>query len=266
MQYGASQVFGAARILAVKNPGLQIQVSPNWTFQAENVRSFFVDDVPNIIIGTPDAYIDDFKPDLDNKLFVLTPDDYQHVLTANRFKIPVIDQIIKYPNQQPGFYFVRLAYRDDIQTILQQEKQLRHQLVHGQITLNGELVDIGYSKLDGMSIENAFDGSLDSHIKTYDANPLELDLVFPKPRMMEGLTVKVGGEPVNLSADVYADNVSTPIHYEKLATEVAAYKNVRLDFNPAMAVKRIHITILDVDAPDPSPVHLWEVTFNYPPQ
>ena len=134
-------------------------------------------------------------------------------------------------------------------------------MVTGQIALDGDVVKIGYSALDGTAVENAFDGNLDTLIKSRAANPLELDLEFPKTRKMEGLTVKVGGETVKLSVDVYEEKNSIPIHFEKQVGEVPGYKNITIDFTPIEAVKRIHIAIQDVYAPDPSIVHVCEVSF-----
>jgi hypothetical protein len=122
MQWGARQVFATAKDFLQRHPERTLYISPNWTFQSEVVRSFFAQDEEQIRIGTTDAAITDIDLQLAKKAFVLMPDEYERVRSSGRFQEPEVDEIIPYPNGLPGFYFVRLAYVDNIQDIVQSEQ------------------------------------------------------------------------------------------------------------------------------------------------
>jgi hypothetical protein len=263
MQWGSSQVFTAAREYAVKHPTTQVSISPNWTFTSEILRRFYVSDVSNIIIGTADAYMSDVKPGIENVLFVLTPDDYNKTVNSGWFKTPQIEMIIPYPDGKPGFYFMRLQYRDDIEQIAAAAKAELLRLVEQDITLNGEQVHVSYSPLDMGPIDNAFDGNLGTLVKTAGANPLVIELEFPSVHQMNSLTVKVGSEPVQVTVTLTDNNGATLGKFVQNAEgNVNGYKEVTVDFGGVMAVKKLRFELWDIDAPTPSNVHAWEITFH----
>jgi hypothetical protein len=262
MQWGSSQVFTTARDYAVKNPNTLVSISPNWTFTSEVLRLFYVADVQNIIIGTADAYMADYKTGIENVLFVLTPGDYEKTVNSNWFTSPQIEKIISYPDGNPGFYFVRLQYRDDIEQIVAAEKEKRLRLIEQDITLNGEQVHVSYSPLDAGPIDNAFDGDPGTLVKSGGANPLVIVVEFPTVHQLSGLTVKVGSEPVQVTVLLTGDGGNDLGKFVQGAEgNVNGFKDVNVDFSGALAVKKLRFELWDIYAPVPSNVHAWEITF-----
>lgn len=260
MQYGASQVFPAADEYARQHPGTTVYISPNWTFQGDVLREFFVPDSPFVKIGTADAYLTTIKTDIESSAFVFIPDDFRKMQASGKFKDLQPDEVLKYPDGSPGFYFVRLHYRDDIQQIMAADAEKRRQLLTEEINLKGEPVLVSHSRLDIGPINNLFDGDLDSLVKTTASNPLVVELVFPQPHELSGVTLHVGGEMVRLTATLTGPDDDQPLVFTQDAGEVKGYKDVALDFGGSHRVSKLRLELLDVNSPDPSNVHLWEIT------
>jgi len=260
MQYGARQVFQAADRYQKAHPEMMVYVSPNWTFQGDTLRRFFVPDNPSVRVGTADAFQREIKPEIAATLFVLTPSDFEAVQASQRFDPPQVEETITLPNGQPGFYFSRLQYRADIDQVVAAEASRRHVLEYGMVTIQGEQVKVGTPALDMGSAQNAFDGNLDTLLRTREANPLTLDLEFNSPRQVSGVVLRVGSETVDVTVTLTLPGSTEPIIYTRRAGEGDGYKDVAVDFNAPVKVVRLRIDLLDTYAPDPSNVHLWEVT------
>jgi hypothetical protein len=259
MEYGSSQVFAAARLYAQQHPDKQIDISPNWTYSPDILRRFFVQDVAQIHMETADIFMQSVRPGLENITFVFIPSDYQKVIASGWFKDPQVDLTVPYPDGTTGFYFVRLQYKDNIDQVIADQKAQLNRLVEGDITLNGEKVHVRYSPLDSGPIDNAFDGNLDTLVKTGGANPLVIELEFPTPRQLSSLTARVGSEPVTVTVTLTGDG-DVPLGTFSQQAGASGFKDVTVDFAGVKAVTKLHFELLDTLAPDPSPVHLWELT------
>ena len=262
MQYGARQVFLTVEKFHEQNPGIQIFVSPNWSFQTPLLARFFLPPGSPILIGTADAYMQEFKPDIAQTLFVLTPKDYQKVVGSGFFKEVVPELVIPFPDGNPGFYFVQLQYKDNIQQIFTALEENRHQLVYSTVTLDGQSVRVGYSALDMGPIGNAFDGDHSTLIKSKEANPLSIELEFPQGRLIRGVTASVGAEAIRLTVYLYGDNGNLLQQYSTEAGEVTGYKDISLDFGSQFTVMKLRIEILDILVSEPSNVHIWDIKLN----
>jgi hypothetical protein len=263
MQYGARQVFQAAEQFQKQHPDLQVVITPNWTFQSEVLRRFFLPESSPIRMGTADAYLSEIKPDLEKNEFVFIPDDYQKIVNSGWFKEPQVDQLLPYPDGSPGFYFVHLQYQDNVAQIAAAEKERRQRLLEQDITLDGQVVHVSYPLLDIAPIDNVFDGKLDSLIKTSEVNPLVINMEFTTARQMSSLTAHVGSETVDLTVVLTGED-GVPLGTFTQRGEngsVDGYKDVTIDFGGVKPVKKLHFEMLDTYAPNPSPVHLWEITF-----
>jgi len=146
-------------------------------------------------------------------MFVLIPSDLQKVASSGWFKDPQVDLTIPCPDGTPCFYFVRLQYQDNIDQIVAAQKALLNRLVEGDITLNGEKVHVRYSLLDSGPIDNAFDGNLNTLVKSGGANPLVIELEFPTPRQLTSLTARVGSEPVKVTVTLTGDGTFPWEHF-----------------------------------------------------
>ncbi|MCX8025099.1 MAG: glycosyltransferase family 39 protein, partial [Thermanaerothrix sp.] len=159
MQYGAQQVFAAVQDYLQAHPGTKILVSPTWANGTDVLARFFAGDPLPFELGNIDGFMNEYRPELDTLVLVMTPDEYERARNSPKFTDLRVEQILPYPDGQPGFYFVRLRYVDDIEAILEAERQQRRLLVEGQMTLpDGRQVQVAYSYLDMGEIQHAFDG------------------------------------------------------------------------------------------------------------
>ena len=260
LQWGAPQVYSTARGYIREHPQDIVLISPNWTFQGQTLRSFFVDDEPKIQVQAVTDFTDVYREDISLYVFVLTPEDFRQVQQSAKFKPPEILQITPYPDGREGFYWVRLLYVEDIDRVLENERAERHKLVKETLLLNGEEVTVQHSILDMGSITDLFDGNLDTVIRSAAANPLVVRLDFNRARTIKGVTAHVGVEPVTLTVEV-EDMEGVHRTFEVKSALVADYKDVTIDFGAALSVKSLKVLLYDDGISEPANVHLWEIRF-----
>ena len=260
MQYGASQVFSAAENYSQKNPDRPIFISPNWTFQSQVVRSFFVPENSPIEIGTPDAALINYQPQAEAATYVLIPDDYDKVVSSQLFKQVQVDQTLPYPNGQPGFYFVRLLYRDDAQAVFAQKEADRRKLVEEAMPLDSQNVIVRHTSLDMGPIGNIFDQDPNTLIRSQKINPLVIELEFAQPRSLSGVTLRLGSETVQASVTLYGDGPGVLASFVQQEGDSNGNKDLAMDFKRTFTVRRLHLELQDVYSPEDSFVHLWQLT------
>ena len=261
VQYSAGVVYPAAQEYQLQHPERTVFISPNWLFQSEILRKYFLPIDTPIRMGTPDRFITSIDPALDRTTFILTPTDLEKALASGKFKDPIFDLTLPYPDGRTGFFFTRLAYRDDIQQVMQAETERRHQLVSGEFRLDKEVVRVKYSALDMGPIGQAFDGNPDTLIKTLEANPLVIELEFAKPKQMSGLVARIGSETVRFTITLEVPGKPPEKFIQEAIEAETMYRDVKVSFGVEKLVKSLRFEMKDVNAPDPSNVHLWEVTF-----
>jgi 4-amino-4-deoxy-L-arabinose transferase-like glycosyltransferase len=260
VQWGAPQVFAQANRYVEENPNRSVAISPNWTFQGEQMRQFFLPNQPNVRIEAIEPYIYTLAPDiLENTSFLLTAEDLQKVEESGHFAPPQIEGQIAYPNDQPGFFLVRLHYVDNIDQILQAEFDLRHQLVPASWQIDALTVTGQVSQLDG-DIQNIFDGNPETLTRTAGVNPFVLEITFPEVQALRGVQVHVGAEAMRLNARVTTDPPQDDTLFILTAAKSDGFKDLTLDFEKVLNVQSMRLELLDLSAGDPSPVHIWEIT------
>lgn len=261
MQYGASQVYAAAKEYSQEYPELTIFVTPNFIFQADVVNRFFTSDDPKILPGTYEVFTYERRDDLEKSAFVLTPLDYQFVLQSNKFKPPTVDKILPYPDGNPGFYFVRLQYQDNIDEIFQAEIDALASPVSDTTVVNGETWQVLHSQLDMGPIGNLFDGTNLSLIRTAVANPLIVEITFPTPRKISGFKAEVGAEAVQLTVVIPRTDQNQPFTETKFFDISEGNKIVTIEFGETIETQVFYLELFDLYAPPRSNVHLWDVEF-----
>ncbi|NPV74852.1 MAG: hypothetical protein HPY59_00605 [Anaerolineae bacterium] len=261
LQWGAPQLYGAAREHILKHPQDVILISPNWTFQGQTLRNFFTDDHPQIRVQAVTDFLGAYQEDISQFVFVLTPEDFWQVQQSGKLKPPEVIQITPYPDGRDGFYWARLSYVEDITSILENERTERRKLVKETLLLDGEEVTVQYSTLDMGNIANVFDGDPDSLIRSAVANPLVVSVEFKEARPMRSVTALAGAEPVTLTVEV-TDSEGIHWTFKAQGALVADFKKVTVNFGAALDVKSLNILLYDDYVPEPANVHLWEIQFN----
>lgn len=260
LQWGAPQVYGAARDYILEHPQEVVLVSPNWTFQGQTLRNFFTDDHPRIRVQAVTDFLGAYKEEISHYVFVLTPEDFWQAQQSGKLNPPEVIRITPYPDGRDGFYWVRLSYVEDIIRVLENERAERRKLVKETIPLDGEEATVQYSTLDMGNIMNVFDGDPGSLIRSAVANPLVVGVDFKEARPMQSVTVRAGAEPVTLTVEV-ADSEGVHRTFKAKGALAPDFKDVTVNFGAPLAVKSLNVLLYDDYVPEPANVHLWEIQF-----
>ena len=260
MQYGARQIFSEAQDYLQKFPETHIILSPSWANGTDVVARFFLPDSTPIELGSIKGFVNEHKLLDQNTLFIMTPQEFTEVQESNKFKDIKLEKTLPYPDGNPGFYFVRLNYVDDIDQIFEAEKQARSMLQTGAVTIKGEESEVSYSTLDMGDIQNVFDKNEATLIRSLEANPMVIELGFNESLMVKGLTIKVGGVPTRVTAVLQVPDAPKPLYFKSEVPETPLPKDVALDFGKLIAVDGIHLEVLNIYDGEPAHVHVWEIT------
>ncbi len=260
MQYGGRQLFGAVVDYAHLHPDRRLLVSPVWTNGTDVVKRFFVPDNLPVELGSVTGYMFQRQPLDDSLVFVVVPEEFQQVVSSGKFKTVQVEQILSYPNGEPGFYFLRLSYVDDIDQILEAEHEQRMQLQHAAVTIAGQSADVGHSLLDIGAIENLFDGNEATLARTLEANPFVIDIQFNDSVTLNGLKFYIGGTNVQINAKLYTSD-QPPAEFQIQKQGTIADPRCDLDFGQAITTKHVRIEEKDLSQGEPGHVHLWEIGF-----
>lgn len=261
MQWGARQVFGEIRSILREKPQTRIILSPSWANGTDTIARFFFDDPLPFTIGSIEGYFVE-KKELDEKtLFIMIPEEYEKVLKSQKFADVRVERILPYPNGQPGFYFVRLRYADNIDEILEAEREARRALREAQVMIDGETAQVRYSYLDAGAIEMVFDGDLNTLMRTMEANPLQVQITFKHERTVRGMTAKIGGEPTRLVVELRDAAGKTLFKTEQEAPANPTPRLLTLEFGEVSGVVQVWLDVFNLNEPAPTHVHLWEFSF-----
>lgn len=259
MQYGATQIFGEIQNTLKASPNTKIVLTPSWANGTDVVERFFMSDSDPVTLASIDGYIFERKPIDQNTLFILIPDEYQRMLDSKKFTDIKVEKIMNYPDGSPGFYFIHMRYVDNIDAILEAEKEARRALISESVMVGGKPATVRYSMLDMGPIANVFDGDPNTLARTLEANPFVIELAFPQPRSISGVTLRVGGTPTEVKASLQLAGGGQTLVFDQDFPETPLMKDVTLNFGQARQVTVLHLEIKNIYDGEPSHVHVWEV-------
>lgn len=263
MQYGATQLFGEAIPAYLSaHPEGRLVVSPTWANGTDNFIRFFLtqDQQQRVSMANVDYFMKEQRPLEQNMVLVMTPLEYEQARSSGKFKQIEIAQALPYPDGSPGFYFVHLAYADNLAEIVAQEKAARSKPVTESIEIDGQMVQVSHSIFDGGQLRDLFDGDAFTLARGLEANPLIVELAFPQPRPLKGLTADFGSMDFTLTAKLYPEGSEEPVVYSEAYRGLPPDPHVELAFDkgPA-AVSRLRLEILQLNAGDEAHVHVREL-------
>lgn len=261
MQYGARQLYRAVLDYTAEHPETQVLVSPNWANGADVVARFFSPDPMPFQLGNIDPYLNQRLRLTENTLFVMTPEEFEHASSSGKFQDIQVEQTLHYPNGKPGFYFVRLRYVDNIDQILEQERERRRVLVEQQILIGGEAVSARYSMTDMGTVANLFDDNPDTVMRTLEANPMVVELSFPQPQALRGLSVIIGSARMEVTVRLYATPDSSPQEFVQTFLGSVSQPEWEIDFDQTLHAQLVHLEFKDLGQGEPAHVHVWEIRF-----
>ncbi|HEX7974385.1 MAG TPA: hypothetical protein VF498_08255 [Anaerolineales bacterium] len=124
----------------------------------------------------------------------------------------------------------------------------------------GQTALVRYPALDMGKIGDAFDGDDRTLMRTFEANPLVLEIGLVQPTLFRGIEARVGGTPQRVTVTVYQKNQPVPLVFSQTIAQTAQPRYASFPFpRPLENVERIRLEMLSINDGEPAHVHLWEV-------
>jgi len=263
MQYGAEQLFATIPEELAKSPDTHLHVSPNWANNPNAFLSFFLNEEQRnrVDMINVDAFLF-AKRDLDpSQLFVMLADEYQRAAASQKFVMQPPERIMAYPDGQPGFYFVRMRYADNVDTIFAAERQARQVLQEDSATLDGQQILVRHSLIDAGQVADMFDGDDHTLMRGMEANPLIIELVFPSPRAVGRLGVTVGSMDFSMKVITTPANGSAPRDASMTYRDLPADPHVDLALpGGTQLVSKLRIEITNLHEGEVAHIHVREIS------
>jgi len=261
MQYGGEQVFGRINEMHKKDPNLHINLSPDWANGADVLARFHMGDPVPIEMSSMDAYINEIRPFAEDTVFVMPPDDFRKVINSGKFDPMQVTDVIFYPDGTPGFIFAHLKYTETARLAFEHDKSSRNTLDAEQVNINGLIADAASSRLDMGGLQSIFDNDPATLIRSVEANPLVVEIIFPQPRKISTVSVLVGGSATQVSVYAMTEGSDKPYATNITVGEEPLVRKVDLPLHVEKSVTRLRLEIETVHDGEPNHVHLWDVSF-----
>jgi 4-amino-4-deoxy-L-arabinose transferase-like glycosyltransferase len=264
MQYGGFQIFDIIDQYKREHPEARIIFSPDWANGADVVGRYFLDDFASIQMGSVRGHIVQKLPLDENTLFILTPQEYDVVMTSEKLTDVQVERIVPYPDGSPGFYFIRMRYVDNIDDIFAEERAARQALRESILTIDGQEVKVRHSFLDSdfqdKSMALVFDKDPFTVAKTFETNPFIFEMMFPEPRTIEGFTIGIGSANVRITLRCYSEAGAEPTVHTFEGQGTKNQPELSFDLPAATEVQVLQMEVLDLHSHEQAKVHIWELT------
>ena len=167
---------------------------------------------------------------------------------------------LPYPDGMPGFYFVRLAYAENFEAIVAQEREARSRPVTEEIELDGQLVQVSHSIFDGGQLRDLFDADTYTLARGLEANPLVVELTFPETREIKGLEGTFGSMDFALTARLTGEGAVEPVVYSETYRGLPPDPTVEMVFDRGPGkVAKLRLEIQQLNVGEEVHVHVREL-------
>jgi len=106
-----------------------------------------------------------------------------------------------------------------------------------------------------------FDSDPHTLARTFEANPAIIELVFPTPRLFQGVSVIIGSTQAEIKAALKADPPSKPVEFDGIFSGSVEQPRVDFKFHDGIQASIFHLEIRDLHQAEPGNVHIWEINF-----
>lgn len=267
LQYGAVQIFEETLPAYVQDKSVRnIIVSPVWANATNRFVEFFFsaeEGRNRIAIEGLDTYLLR-KQDIDSSdLFVWTTEEYQRAVESGKFKSIKVEKVIPYPSGEPGFFVARMQYADNIDEIFAAEKEARSKPIEEEIELDGQLVRVTYSRIDGGELNNIFDNDVKTLMRGLEANPFIVQLEFDEPRSINTVDLTTATmKDFTIILRAYGGTNDSPVIYENNYKDLPPDPMVSINLeNGPLSVKKLIVEIKHHTLEDPTNIHIRELQF-----
>jgi hypothetical protein len=258
-QWGAKQLFEILAEDLKREPDSRFYLTSTWANGTEVLLSFFVTNEPRVSMRSVDGFLMHQQPLDGREVFIMTPAEYRAAQASGKFHPIVIERTLHYPDGSDGFYWARLAYVPGVETLYAADQEARRQLVADQVEVGGEVITVRHSTFDGGRAMHLFDRNRATLARGMEANPLILELEFPTPRPLAGLTADFGAMDLELNV-VLTGLADGTVPYQLTVGNVVVDPQVDLTFDrgPALVTKA-RLEVGDLRAGERANVHVREI-------
>ncbi len=261
MQYGSQQVFTAAAELAERPYVDQVFVSPTWANGTDILMRYFIADVSPVSIANATGVLESYQPELMGETyFVLTPPEYQELVTDPKIDQVLIERVLEYPNGQPGFFFIRFEYASEAEQIFAEEQLERSAIQEKRIMYQDHSVLVEYPYTDMGELKHIFDDDTFTLMRIYDANPAVFRLTFSESIDMTGIRVTTGSMDFILTISLTSTGEDEPLTFSREFRGLPDDPTVEISFGRKLNdVEQVVIEIESLTPGDPFKIHIREL-------
>lgn len=259
MQYGGQQVFQRIKQIRLQEPGVPIVLSPDWANGTDILARFHLGDPVSIELSSMDAYINSEENIQKDTIFIIPIEDFQKVLNSGKFKPIEVFDSVSYPDGSPGFIFTRLEYNEFARNVFLAENKNRKSLESGEVGIYGKLVRAACSQLDMGNLQTLFDNDLNSIVRSAEANPLVVELLFSEPTSFESTFLQIGGSATQVFVFAQLSDDTVPYGTSIAVSESTTTRKVNLPLPADTPITRLRYEVRTIRDGEPSHVHLWEI-------
>ncbi len=264
MQYGAQTLFERViPALLDRDPHIILRVSPTWANNPNSFADFFLNPVQRrrIEFINIDAY-QYTRRDLDRQrdVFIMTAAEYERARQSNKFLIAPPEQIIWYPDGQPGFYVVRLEYIANIDEVLAAERVARAKLIEELVTIDGQELIVAHSQFDIGRIADLFDNNPTTLARGFEANPLIIEMRFATPQPVATVELTVGSMDFDLTVTVTTPDGAESVFFQQYRG-LPPDPTVTISLPLTVPATRLRLEIKQIGVGEPAHIHVREVTW-----
>ncbi|HSN94163.1 MAG TPA: hypothetical protein VLR89_03765, partial [Anaerolineaceae bacterium] len=261
MQWGGKQVFGEIKDQLAVDPQARVVITPSWANNTDVIGRFFLGDSLPVKFNSINSFISNLLPIGEKTIFVLTPEEVDNLQKSGKFKPPEILNILNWPDGRPGFYFIKLAYVDNVEAVFEQEAVELRKPMNDTIPLLGQDVPVEFSRIDLGKIISAFDNDERSVTRTLQANPFVIKLEFPVPVKISQVTSTIGSPATQITVVITRPDGSQ-VEYQASVEQLSqSIRQLPVVFGKVEDVSKLTISILSIDEKEPAHVHVWEISF-----
>lgn len=259
MQWGAREVFTDIQDFQKQNPQARIILSPTWANASDVLARYFLGDPLPIEMGTVEMFTQ-YQQTLDEHIvLVMPPNELEWAAASGLFTPPRVLRVLNWPDGRPGFYYVNLQYVDDVDALFAKEYARRSQPLTSSVEWLGQQVIVRYPLLDLGSVEAAFDGDTTSLLRTFEANPLVLELTFAEPVSVSELSVWLGNSPTMVQISLVSAENGEVLELSARDDGQDIVHPLTLRLEAALRIRQITLSLTSLAEGFPAHVHLWEV-------
>jgi 4-amino-4-deoxy-L-arabinose transferase-like glycosyltransferase len=164
---------------------------------------------------------------------------------------------------RPAFYAAPL--RPDLPAVSADANQLARPktgLEVAPVEVEGQTMDLVYSKLDMGSLPDLFDDNVSTLVRGLEANPFVLEFHFTEPRSIRSLGADFATMDFIVTAKLYPDERTEPRVYTQEYRGLPADPHIDMMFDDApAAVEILRLEVLQLDPPTDVHIHVREVKF-----